>query len=150
MQMVVYMKASSLLAVSSLLIVSGCTSITVEPVSNEYSLEHVCIQNNPKVIVDEFVGVVEDRFQYHGITTELVDFVPDSCDYKLTYTALRSWDFVPYLSHAELRLYKNHKKIAYGEYHLDGKGGLDMSKFDSVKEKMTPVIDQMLGKEETN
>lgn len=137
-------------AVAALLVVSGCTSITVEPVSNEYSVEHICIQNNPKVIVDEFVSVVEDRFQYHGITTEILDMVPSSCDYKLTYTALRSWDFVPDLSHAELRLYKDNKKIAYGEYHLDGKGGLDMSKFGSVESKMPPVIDQMLGKQQTN
>ncbi|MGF1689934.1 Sbal_3080 family lipoprotein [Photobacterium kagoshimensis] len=125
---------------------SGCTSIKVDPVSTEYKLSHVCIERNSKVQVKEFLPVVEDRLQYHGITTQVSDAVPQSCEYRLTYTALRSWDFTPYLSHAELRLYKGYKQIGYGEFHLNGKGGLALTKFDSVETKMIPVVDQMLGK----
>lgn len=140
------MKFNTIIVVS-LMALSGCTSIKVDPVSSEYNLSHVCIERNPKVQVSEFLPVVEDRFQYHGITTQVVDATLPSCEYRLTYTALRSWDFTPYLSHAELRLYKGYKQISYGEFHLNGKGGLALTKFDSVETKMTPVVDQMLGKQ---
>lgn len=62
----------------------------------------------------------------------------------MTYTALQSWDFTTYLSHAELRLYKENLRIGYGIYHLDG-GGLSLMKWGSVKSKMTPVVNEMLG-----
>lgn len=55
--------------------------------------------------------------------------------YKMAYTALRSWDFVPYLPHAELRLFEDKKKIAYGEFHLNGKGGLALTKLTVLNPK---------------
>lgn len=137
-------------AITTAAVLSGCTSIKVEPVSNEYSIKHICIQNNPRVIIDGFINTVEDRFQYHGISTEILDLVPETCEYKLTYTALRSWDLAPYLSHAELRLFKDNRRIAYGEFHLNGKGGFALTKFNSIKTKMDPVVDEMLGKAPTN
>jgi hypothetical protein len=63
----------------------------------------------------------------------------------LTYTALRSWDFKPYLSHAELRLWKGGRQIGYAEYHLNGGGGLDLGKWRGTKAKMDPVIDKLLA-----
>lgn len=51
----------------------------------------------------------------------------------------------PYLSHAELRLEKGGHRIAYAEYHLRGKGGLSLSKWQGTKTKMDPVIDQLLA-----
>ena len=51
-----------------------------------------------------------------------------------------------YLHHAELRLEKNGNKIGYAEYHLNGKGGLSLTKWQSTKTKMDPIVDQLLGK----
>lgn len=127
-------------------IASGCTSVKVQPVPQVNEIDHICIQNNPKVIIEDFVRVIEDRLQYHGITTQLMDTLSPQCVYRLTYTARRSWDFATYLSHAELRLYKDNRILAYGEYHLRGKGGLSLTKWSGVKSKMDPVVDQMLGK----
>ena len=62
----------------------------------------------------------------------------------LTYTALRAWDFSPYLSRAELRLEKNGMKVAEAEYHLRGKGGYSLMKWEGTKSKMDPVIEQLL------
>lgn len=53
---------------------------------------------------------------------------------------------VTYLSHAELRIEKNGRQIAYAEYHLVGKGGLSLAKWASTKEKISPVIDELLKK----
>lgn len=124
---------------------SGCTSIDVRPVDPALKMSHVCIQENPKVLVTDFVQVVEDGFERNGISTKFVsNNATSQCEYILTYTALRSWDFVPYLSHAEIRIKNSGRQIAYGEYHLNGKGGLDMTKWKGTKAKMDPVIDKML------
>jgi len=110
-------------------------------------ITHVVIRDNPKVIVDGFVDVMRDGFNRHGISSEVVsaDTKVKSGDFVVTYTALRSWDFAPYLSHAEIRIEKNGRQVAYAEYHLVGKGGYSMMKWQGVKTKMDPVMDQLLS-----
>ncbi|MBV1932243.1 MAG: hypothetical protein KUG71_11070 [Porticoccaceae bacterium] len=128
------------------LFVSACTSIEVAQVDGSHKLVHVCIKENEKVIVNGFLNTIEDGFKRHLITTEIYTrSKPKHCEYHLTYTALRSWDFAPYLSHAELRLYKRNSRIAYAEYHSNGKGGFSLMKWASVKSKMTPVMDEFLA-----
>lgn len=127
----------------------GCTSVKVNPIPKEYPLSHVCIENNPKVIVNDFVPVIAARFQHQGITTEKFENnqKPDGCNYWLTYTALRSWDVTTYLSHAELRVFHDFNEIGDAEYHLNGKGGLSLTKWGSVKSKMDPVVDELLSEQ---
>ncbi|GGX76995.1 hypothetical protein GCM10007160_00180 [Litchfieldella qijiaojingensis] len=125
---------------------SGCTAVTVKPVDTAERLDHICIQDNPKVIVSDFVPVVRDRFYWHGVSSEVFSgSIPEQCQYVLTYTALRSWDFATYLSHAELRIEHDGRQIAYAEYHLRGKGGFSLNKWGSTKSKMDPVIDELLS-----
>lgn len=127
-------------------LLSGCTAVTVRPLDKAAELKHVCIQDNPKVAVQDFVTIVRDGFDRHGISTEVIaGSAPERCEYLLTYTALRSWDFSPYLSHAELRIERGGRQVAYAEYHLKGKGGLALNKWASTKSKMDPVIDELLG-----
>lgn len=127
-------------------VVAGCTSVTVRPVDKTAELKHLCIQDNPKVIVSDFVTVVRDGFDRHGISTEIVSGVaPPTCEYLLTYTALRSWDVTPYLSHAELRIEHKGRQVGYAEYHLKGKGGFDLTKWAGTKSKIDPVIDELLA-----
>lgn len=136
-----------ILTILTLTTVSACTSIKVNELNpNEHKVHHVCIENNPKVIVGEFPGVIEKGLQRHGITSEVyAGEKPKHCEYHLTYTALKTWDLGMYLHHAELHLYKNRTKIAYAEYHLNGKGGLALNKWASVDSKMDPVINQLLA-----
>jgi len=138
------MKKLALLSV--IILFAGCSAIDVKQVDSSHNIDHVCIEDNPKVIVADFVSTVEDVFHDHGITTEVYSGnMPDNCAFKLTYTALRSWDFSPYLSHAELRLFKGRERIGYAEYHLKGKGGFALNKWASVESKMTPVVNQLLA-----
>lgn len=126
---------------------AACTSVTVRPVDPTLTMRMVCIQDNPKVQVSDFVQVLRDGFQRHSIATEVYSGpMPQKCEYVLTYTALRSWDFSAYLSHAELRIEKGGLQIASAEYHLNGKGGLSLTKWAGTKEKMDPVIDELLKK----
>ena len=124
---------------------TGYTAIDVKQVESSHRLDRGCIEDNPKVIVADFVSTVEDVFHDHGITTEVYSgTIPNSCNFKLTYTALRSWGFSPYLSHAELRLFKGRERIGYAEYHLKGKGGFALNTWASVESKMTPLVNQLL------
>ena len=59
----------NLIALFMILIISACTSIDVRPVDKSHNISHICIENNPKVIVSDFVSIVEDGFEDHGITT---------------------------------------------------------------------------------
>ena len=131
------------------LAVSACTSVQVNAVAEQQvnAIQQICIVNNPKVLVTDFVPVVQQRLQHHGIVSRVVEGSEASaCAYQLHYSAKRSWDFTPYMSWAELKLYQNEVLIANAEYKLVGKGGLSLTKWQSVEAKMTPVIDQLFAK----
>lgn len=127
--------------------ISACTSVQVAPINKAKvnDIQQICIVENPKVVVDDFVPVIQKRLQYHGITSRLVEN-EQGCEYTLHYSAKRSWDFKAYLSWAELNLYHDKKIIAQAEYKLVGGGGLSLMKWQSVEIKMNPVVDELLGK----
>lgn len=125
----------------------GCTSIQVNSIGQQHfsQITTVCIMQNPAVIVEDFVPVLEKRLQHHGIKTVVRS--PNNsagCTTQLQYSARQSWDGVLYLSWAELKLYQNGIPIGDAEYKLKGKGGLAPTKWYSVETKMTPVIDELL------
>jgi hypothetical protein len=41
----------------------GCTATNIRPVQDLATVKEVCIQENPAVIVDDFVTVLRDGFQ---------------------------------------------------------------------------------------
>jgi len=127
-------------------LLAGCTAVRVSELAKRHNIQHVCIEENKKVKVRDFLPVLEEGFNKHLITTEVYSGKkPDHCLYKVTYTALRSWDMVTYLSHAEVRIYKRDSKVAEAEYHLRGKGGFALTKFAGVRRKMMPVMDKLLS-----
>ena len=135
-----------LLVIAFSLIFSGCTSISVRPIDSGLNITNVCIEENPKVIVGDFLTVVRNGFDRHGIDTKVVSKpAPKECEFVLTYTALKNWDLGTYMHHAELRLERSGRFIGSAEYHLSGKGGLSLTKWQSTKTKMDPVIDQLLS-----
>jgi hypothetical protein len=91
------------------------------------------------------LSVLRDGFERHGISTEVHSGeAPSTCEFILTYTARQSWDFVTYLSHAELRIEQQGRTVASAEYHLRGKGGFSLLKWQGTRTKMDPVIDELL------
>ena len=73
------------------LILVACTSVTVRPVDHSLGIRSVCIQENPRVQVSDFVSVIREGFNRHGIGSEVFSGTkPETCEYILTYTALRS------------------------------------------------------------
>lgn len=128
-----------------LLALSACTSVDVTPLQNKPS--SLCIEENPKVMVRDFVPVLQEGFSRHGIATQLYAQIPRAeCPYMLTYTARRTWDMTPYLSSAQLTILGPRRQVmAKANYHLRGKGGLSLMKWQGTKSKMDPVIDALLS-----
>lgn len=129
------------------ILVTACTSVSVQPVPEQAYMMGVCIRENDKVKVEDFLGVLRDGFERHGILTKVYrsDVPPSDCDFLVSYTATRKWDFTDYLAHAEIRIERAGRKVAAAEYHLRAGGGLTLTKFASTKSKIDPVIDALLG-----
>lgn len=124
---------------------SACTTIRVEPL--QAAATDVCIEENPEVQVDDFVGTLQRGFARHGVATRLYRQIPASdCPLVLSYTARRSWSVVTYLALAELRIHgADGRQLASAYYRFRGRGLLAVKKWQSTETKMAPVIDQLLA-----
>lgn len=137
----------AIMIIVTLVLASGCTAIEVDPVSNALGMKHVCVEDGQQRCFDgDLLNIIRDGFDRHGITTQVYSSdLPPECEYRLSYMCERTWDMATYMHHAELRLYQGYKKIGYAEYHLQGKGGFSLLKWQSTKTKMDPVIDELLS-----
>jgi hypothetical protein len=139
-----YRELSCVLATLTL---AACTAVSVKPVNlTEHAVSHVCIQENPKVIVPRFIESIENGLSRHGISSERYtsDKPPDQCVYTLTYVARQNWDVATYLWFAKIELRKGAQLVGTADYHLRNKGGLSLNKWAGVETKMAPVMDQLL------
>ncbi len=127
--------------------ITSCSTMKVEKLSASPNVSKICIKENEDVKVGGFLEIIRTGFDRHGISSKVfTKNQPATCSTILTYTALRRWDFAPYMSHAELWLRdKNGKQIGYAQYHIIGGGGFDFSKWRSTASKMRPVIDKLLA-----
>lgn len=126
-------------------LLQACTSVNVRKVdASAHAVKLVCIEENPKVLVNDMLSVLEEGFQRHDIRTLVYrDKAPDRCEYTLWYTATRGWDFTPFLNRAELRLRRNSETIASANY--EHSGGFALNKWASTSAKLSPVIDELLS-----
>lgn len=147
--------------------IGGCTSVTVRPLDASYNVKRICIRENPKVLVTDLVPVITEGLTRHHLESEFIASnldkeklrdedegsdryymgitpAPNGCDFNLTYTARQSWDFTTYLSTADIEISNKTDVIATANYHLVNKGGLSFFKWQDVKTKIDPVIDELL------
>jgi hypothetical protein len=129
-----------------IVILTGCTSKTVdiEPLDTKtHHISEICIEKNPKVIVEDFLPYVRDEFQKHGINSKVYDSsAPKSCLYSLEYSANHHWDVVMYFKAAQLKIRHDNNVIASVRY--ESENGLNFGKFNSMEKKFTPIIDELL------
>lgn len=142
--------AAFLFAVSSVLL--GCTTVHVQQLELQARPERVCIEPNPKVVVPEFMTILEE-----GIRRNQMQAVPLSdvsnpsaasaealeCDLVMRYVAYQDWDFTAFLTHAEIWLERDGRQVGYAQYMLFG--GLSPFKWQSARTKMEPVIDELFA-----
>lgn len=129
--------------------VSGCTAVSVDPLSSEHTPELICVDHNEDVIVGGFEEAVMERIEFHGVQTKMIrGSMPSECRYTLDYTALKNWDMGLYLHYAELHLLLDDEEVASATYRLRNKGGLSLFKWQDVSTKMSPVVDELLGQKQ--
>lgn len=123
---------------------AACTTIEVTPVpARGYPMRSICIELNPDVVVEDFLGVVEQGFARHGIAARVVTPpVPADCEYTLWYTARRRWDIRPVLGYAELRVRFQGETIGTATYV--SQPSLSLFKWRSTESKIGPLIDRLL------
>ena len=111
-----------LVAIAVIVCVTACTVTRASPVDpGDRPTKAVCIERNPKVLVEDFIPIVEDGFRLHGIQTVVYEPpLPAQCQYVLTYTARQSWDMVRFMRYAELRLREGEKTIGTATYRHRG------------------------------
>lgn len=131
----------------AVVVLAGCADTQIQPVAaNVGHIKAVYVQRNPTAdaIAPELESVIEGGLQRHGIGTRLVDTPPiNETDYILTYTATAGHDLKDFMKNAEIRLKHGSRQIGYAIYTSGG--GLSVSKFDSVHDKIDPLLDQMLA-----
>ena len=128
------------------LLLAGCADVEVQPVSSGVPIKVVYIERNPAAddIAPDLESAIENGLQRHGIGTKVIAGEPPSeNDYSLTYAATGGWDLKPFTKTAELRLKRGPKQVGYASY-VSG-GGLSTTKFESAREKIDPLMDQLLA-----
>lgn len=139
---------NSVLGLTGLMVLTGCSEVAVKPVAEGIPIHSVCIEENPEVLMADFVPVVRASFGRHGIASRVVpNPPPKDCTYIMTYRLSHRVDFAMYLTHAELWLKKNGRFLGTAEYRLTslGGGGLNMMRWQSTKTTLDPVLDQWLA-----
>lgn len=132
---------------SVVVFLAGCTSVEVQPLKYDAKNHEIILIDNPKVIVDDFVPVMERFFSQRGIALRRApEFTHlGENEYGIRYSARRSWDFTAYLSDAYVNVYKGNLLVAYGKYHLiGGSACLSLFKWQGTETKMGPVLDELL------
>lgn len=143
--------AKYILLALPLTVLVGCTSVNVRPVADVSAIKHICVQESPDdCFAEDMPTVIVEALARNGISAErFKGKMPDECEYHIKYMCNVTWDFATYMHHAEIRLLQGRREIASAEYHLNGKGGFSMMKWQGTKAKIDPVIDELLGKKST-
>lgn len=142
------MKALFSLGLAALAL-TGCTSIKVNHNDGfqPQSVKQICVINNPKVTIQGFDQSIVRSFARYNINARIYpeNSKPVLCETTMTYTALRTWDVVTYMSYAKFMLMKDGRTVSEAEFRLRGKGGLALNKWRSTDTKIDELVDQLLA-----
>lgn len=136
-----------LIALLSVLLVQGCASpvIRIEPVPATETISRLCIKENPKTYMEDFLPEVRAQLAEHAIETELLSQGGD-CPYTMNYEAQWSWDwfwtFSVYLSLAEFSVNKDGRQIGMASYNA----ALGPSAVGRTKNKIRPLLIELFRK----
>ncbi|MGE0174592.1 MAG: Sbal_3080 family lipoprotein [Oligoflexales bacterium] len=122
---------------------AACTTIDVKELNKgSHKISEICIEMNEKVIVTDFLPVIEKALALREIKSRVYKGeIPQDCEYTLHYVALRKWDLSPFLSEADIRIHRKGELIASGHYEIDN--GLNFDKYEGTETKMTPVFQKI-------
>jgi len=126
----------------------GCTiTQTAQPVllSGEENNGQICVIENPRVF-QGFLPAYRSALESRGFSvTVLKPASPvTSCALTSTYTALRSWDFVTYMSHAVIAVYRDGATAGGARYDAPKAGfALTFRIYESTESKVATMVAQL-------
>jgi len=136
-----------LFLITAILLLEACASplTKVEPVPASETISQLCIKENTKVFMDDFLPEVRQQIEEHNIKTQI--FSPEShCNYVMTYDAQWSWDWFwtwsVYLSMAEFSVTKDDHQIGMASYTAS----LGPSAIGRTKNKIRPLLIELFRK----
>jgi hypothetical protein len=135
-----------LLTLSVLFILSACAAV-VEVKSTTLDIKHVCIQENSKAEIDDFLDLLRDGFSRNGISSEVyLDAKPASCEYLVSYVAIQGWELLygKFLRDAQIRIRKDGRNVASSSFHVGA--GFVSAKSQTAKESIDSMMNEMLKK----
>lgn len=136
------------LLILGMLLLSGCASVgDIRSIGIDDSVDHICIQINPKVIVTDFDKILSNILvEDHGYDTEFyLGDRPSSCRYVIAYTAGRRWALVDIpMIYAKLWMYDGKSLLGTGVYGSRRRALPMGERWKSVREKLSPVVSSLL------
>ncbi len=112
------------------------------------SMDAVCVEYNPQTPDPDIAPALQAELRNHEIDSRIYEQggAPDSCRYRITYTADIEWGtpplgdgYKPYLRDATLTLRDdNGTVLASSAYSLDGT--FQMGKWATSRSKLAPVV----------
>ena len=136
-----------ILVLTALLLLEACASpvTKVEPVPASETISQLCIQENKKVFMEDFLPEVRRQIEERNINTE-IQSPKSQCKYIMTYDAQWSWDwfwtFSVYLSMAEFSVIKDNHQIGMASYTAN----LGPSAIGQTKNKIRPLLIELFRK----
>ncbi len=134
-------KIAVALLTTSFAVLAACSTNRLGPIDANEGIDHLCIQKNPKVKVNDFIPALEEGFARHGVTSEVYEgVVPRHCRYAVKYTAVQKWNLQFNMTDAKIDIFRDGRAIASGKFMLKPFSPLQMA---STQKKLFPVIDEL-------
>ncbi len=134
-------KIAVALLTTSFAVLAACSTNRLGPIDANEGIDHLCIQKNPKVKVNDFIPALEEGFARHGVTSEVYEgVVPRHCRYAVKYMAVQKWNLQFNMTDAKIDIFRDGRAIASGKFMLKPFSPLQMA---STQKKLFPVIDEL-------
>ena len=130
-------------------IFTGCMTTTkVTPIKkNQLNDDQlICIETNPKVRISDFNEQIMNAFAKQNFRAKVIDkneFSIMNCNYKVTYTARRSWGAGIYVSEIQIKLW-NDKNSLLGSADWKQNSSLASARFQTNQEKLDEIVQKLL------
>jgi len=133
--------------ISTLLVASGCTiTQTGNPVARrDADPREMCVVQDPHVN-DTFLPAYAAALGGKGFSTKLLEpGAPlTACPLTSTYYARWSWDFVAYMSHAKIVVYRDGAEVGNALYDAPKAGwGMTTRIYESTESKVATMVDHL-------
>lgn len=116
----------------------------MQPIAPNRPIDEIGILENPKVIIADFLSVVQNGIERNRLRSKTYREIPNTCTYVLEYVAFQKWYLSLFMYEANIKLYHAQELIGAANYKLPtgifGGGGMNPAKWNSTKEKLDPLL----------